>query len=98
MTSSLRAGLDASIVMRWHRPRSDRALRPDGPLAEQASEKCRGRPLPPAGNGVSSAGHDRIIVSRVERDVRAPALSESRRHVERAVAVERRYLDRDTPA
>ena len=40
-------------------------------------------------------GHDRIVVARVERDVVASALGQRGRDVERAVAIERRDLDRD---
>ena len=49
----------------------------------------------PRGKRREQVGHDGIIVSRVERHIIASAFGKGRRDVERAVAIERRDLDRD---
>ena len=80
------AGVAGARPRSWSTPPTVRAGRHENAPAARS---------PAAANGVSRSVDDRIVVARVERDIAAAALDERRDDVERAVAVERRDLDRD---
>ena len=84
-----------SLVTAWQRRRISTARSVQtAHWPSRPPEKCSGRPLPRRERR-EQVGHDRIVVARVERHVLAPALGQGGRDVERAVAIERRDLDRD---
>ena len=75
----------------------DRAPRPDAPVAEQPAADAQrdGLAIPLQRERREQVRHDVVVVAGVERDaVLGACLDHAAQHVERAVAVERRDLDR----
>ena len=97
-SASMRAAACATADALQRSSSCDRASRPDRPVAEQAAAEAHGdRPaVAHRGERRDEIEHDVVVVAGVERDaVFGAGLDDAAHDVERAVAVERRDLDRD---